>query len=792
MLKKKVQNILSMFMLFIMIVTLLAGCGGGRDKEAGTNSTDAGNTDRTENSGDAAKAEGTDENTAMGRYVESVINLSDAFSGYENDIFRLADGSLIITDGYSDLLISEDNGITWEADKREWRTRMIKNQTFILDMAVGKDGTVAVIYDADEDIQEEEEEENTYYRLAPKLLIIKPDGTEVTVEIATEEADIYIHDVWIAGNGRIFVSVLGSGNIYEVKEDGTSEKFLTVTSRPGLVQFQGNLMIIDGSSYDYDGLLIYDMESKQYIEDQVINDFINENYKNRDYDNGSSDNLYFFPGEEGILYLAGDQGLYRHVIGGSAIEQVIDGSLSTFSNPAYWVRGMLLLDNNEFIALFNSGRLVRFTYDANVPTVPAEKLKVYSLKENDTVRQAVALYQTANPEVFVEYEVGMGEDSSVTREDALKSLNTKIMAGDGPDVLILDNMPVDSYIQKGLLHDLSSVLNDLGGEEELYSNIINAFQTENKIYSVPCEIQLPVIMGKEEYVSQMDSLAGIAGAMEEMREDNPGKNLLSICTEKGIMRLFSMISVPFWKTENGEPDREEITEFLTQVKRIYDAQLDGLPQEEIEQYSDLNENYLEVYGFTRDDSPYLRTGVSFMDYLAEGRQLICGTLYYPSSYAELTSVQKVKGYENDRIIPMKEKVFLAQTMAGINAASANIGRAEAFIKMLLGKENQSNLFNGLPVNKAVFEESLITPDEVYSFSLGNADGLYVELEVVWPDEEQLAAFKKWMEAAAIPYIEDDLLEEAVYEEGIDYLKGNAGLEETVNAIEKKVALYMAE
>ena len=48
----------------------------------------------------------------------------------------------------------------------------------------------------------------------------------------------------------------------------------------------------------------------------------------------------------------------------------------------------------------------------------------------------------------MEYETGMGDGDSVTREDALKKLNTRIMAGEGPDVIVLDDMPVDSYIEK--------------------------------------------------------------------------------------------------------------------------------------------------------------------------------------------------------------------------------------------------------------------------------------------------------------------------------------------------------
>ena len=67
--------------------------------------------------------------------------------------------------------------------------------------------------------------------------------------------------------------------------------------------------------------------------------------------------------------------------------------------------------------------------------VPQENLKVYSLEKNVDLSTAVSFYQIQNPDVFVEYEVGMDEGEAVTREDAVRKLNSKILAGEGPDVL---------------------------------------------------------------------------------------------------------------------------------------------------------------------------------------------------------------------------------------------------------------------------------------------------------------------------------------------------------------------
>ncbi|MDE5865935.1 MAG: ABC transporter substrate-binding protein, partial [Lachnospiraceae bacterium] len=708
------------------------------------------------------------------------------------------DGRLVISDKNLQILISDDNGITWNEDNREWHNRMTDEGIYIMDIAIGADNTAAVIYNDDSYDGDE-----AGYSFSSKLMVIRPDGTENIIDIPMTGDESYPCNVGIADNGRIFVNVLGSSNLYEVKEDGSCEFFMTVQGeRPELMQFQGNLMFLDGVKYKCP--LIYDMEKKEYVEDEVLADFISENYPEGNYYSGEeSYQMYFFAGEEGVLYIAGKKGLHRHVIGGSAVEQLIDGSLCTFSNPAYAISGMVMLENNEFLTMFSNGRLVHYVYDPDVATVPSDRLKVYSLKDNDTVRQAISLYQTIYPEIAVEYEIGMEDGSSATREDALKSLNTKIMAGEGPDVLILDNMPIDPYIEKGLLVDLSAILGGLSGDDEIFTNIMQAMKKDDKVYAMPCEIQIPVIMGDEKYISGMNNLTGIADMTEQIREDNPGKDIFGIFSERGIMRYFAMVCAPAW-TEDGVLNKESIKEFLTQMKRIYDTQMEGASAEDIKQYQDINVYWQKEYGELREESKYFRENIDSIYYVGGLKMLltgaIAGTTWY--GYDSIHSVNKVAGFEDSKwsvLNGQSSNVFCAKTLLGISTASKNTAAAEDFVKLCFGKENQSALYYGLAVNKAAFMESfevderMLSEDGAYSYeSVSNEEGLSLNFETYKSDETQIAEFRKCMEAASTPYIEDTVLEDAVYQAGAEYIAGNISLEEAVDAIEKKISIYMAE
>lgn len=175
---KRRNKVLAVLLLFSLLLTMLCGCGNN-NAETENSGQKGGSSDNSESTQAAENETG---NVAMGRYLEDVTDLSDSgISGYNNEIFMLADGNLVITDEYTDFLISKDNGITWETDIRSWRTEMLENEVYIMDFAIGTDGTVAVIYDAQEDSDS----------LNPVLMLIKPDGTEIPVELSVTEDDMY-------------------------------------------------------------------------------------------------------------------------------------------------------------------------------------------------------------------------------------------------------------------------------------------------------------------------------------------------------------------------------------------------------------------------------------------------------------------------------------------------------------------------------------------------------------------------------------------------------------------------
>lgn len=58
-----------------------------------------------------------------------------------------------------------------------------------------------------------------------------------------------------------------------------------------------------------------------------------------------------------------------------------------------------------------------------------------------------------------------------------------------------DGMPIDSYIEKGMLSDLSEVLEEARGEADFFTNLFSGYQKGDAVYAVPLRFRIPVLTG---------------------------------------------------------------------------------------------------------------------------------------------------------------------------------------------------------------------------------------------------------------------------------------------------------
>lgn len=789
-------------MALVVAAGLLGGCGGnGQTNAPESQGAASGDADGADAAGTGDGAGGTSEDgeaTAMGRYVESTIDLS-AYVTKDFAVTELADGTLLVLDEKAGQIVSTDGGETWQTKPIPGIDDLdaFTEENYVFQMRAGLDGTVYVLSSPNT---------NGTGDFHTGLLIGRPDGSSQVIR-EIETPDSFTSDIWVSPDNRLFVRVSGASCLYELNpEDGSLSSYLALEFQPDLVQFQGDYMILMTA---YEGVTFYDMKEEKIVADDVLEKFMEENYLGEYYADESF-TVYVVPGEEEVVYIAGKGGVYRHVIGGSAMEQIIDGSLSSFSNPAMNLRGMVRLPQDEFLVLFSGGQLVRYTYDPNVPTVPEDLVTVYALEEWDAVRQAIAQYQTEHPDTFVKYEVALSGADGQSREDAVKKLNTELMAGKGPDVIILDELPAKSYMEKGILADLKPHIDGLTGDAALLPNIVESFTENGSVYMMPVSFSLPMVGGRQADVEGVTDYTSLADTMERLRQENPDMGICDFFSGESTVRQFLPVGATAFTDASGKIDEALLRAYLSDTERMYRAANEGLPDYLIEQYANQKNYYQES---AAERSYYYHhlgaVGQSTYDFIMGDGIFTAGMLYSTYDYQRVMSLYHVEGYEDQMFQPfdgMSEGVFVPSVLVGLNASSTHREEAEQFFDVLMGTEVQSLLYDNFMTNQKALEMQLspqwkllqnggmdVDYGEVSSSVAGSTgDGREYSMNIYMPTKEEYQALYDRCQKVHTPYVADAVVEDAVISIGGQYLDGYLTLDEAVQKIMAKIEIYAAE
>ncbi len=822
----------------------LAGCGGG----GGTGGTA---TKTGELPGDAV---------AMGRYVETIL---DVDTGEIKDLKELSDGRLVLLeDGAEGRWISEDDGATWKPDQLPgWHNLLM--DYYVYDMKAAPDGGVAVLCksyagmsrasdeseaetgeeasdeseaetgeeasgeseaetgeeasdESEAEIGEEASDESEAEtgdgaeksreradgESENKICFIPAQGETQWFDVPASEYDVPACMCLSEDGSRLFVAGYDQ-KIYEIdRESGNAKLFVASDITPNMLCVWENYMAVKN---ERSGVVLYALDTAERIEDDVIMDFVNKNCAvNKQV---AKSTYSIFPAEEAGIYLVCDKGVYRHVIGGTVMEQVINGGLSSLSDPMKHVVKMIRVGEEGFLVAFSEGKVSAFAYDPNVSTVPSQTFTAYSLTENDILRQAIIRYQGEHPDIYVEYKVGMDEENSATREDAVKKLNTEIMAGKGPDFLVLDGLPVNSYMEKGVLADLTPYLAELEKEEKILPNIKESFTADGKICMIPAALTVSMYMTDKENMTTVSDLSSLADMMEKLRSENPGKGIMETYSKDMILNALMPVSAPLWFNEGGQLNTAELSGYLEQTKRIYDACTEDLDEEVLQRYLDMAED-----GVNSSDevSAYNDLQGGGMQIIAGNEKVALGELKNAYNYAFMKSVNKPGNGENGRNCQMAltpgnvKDSFRPYALMGVNAASGQAELAGGLLRETLSKDMQSLIYPvGFPVNETGLQTYLETlggrlpdwakPGTSYGgSSLTGDDGTMIYMNIYAPTEQETKELFDLLSSVRTPYLADAVVEDAVREAGKYYMEERCGLEEAVELVKEKLEIYMAE
>ena len=706
--------------------------------------------------------------TIQGRYVETEIGLPEK-SGTPIGL-TIEEGNPVLyfhSEETGEYRSSSYKGGAWSEPKEEgWLQLEGMSGDFQIDqVTVGNDGHLyAVVSQAEHD--------RVYRRIFEKTedeSFVEVTPEEVKKEIGHTESPFY-HDIEILKANQIALAD-GKNHRVNIYQDGTCIKEIPslteISTEEQDVMRAGKetLAVIgeDGKSIDF-----YDTET-----------FEKKNTVKTEFDLGE---CVLMSGADGKWYVQNALGIHRILEEGSIVETILDGSNTLLNHSNWYARKVVVDEKERFYGLFSGNgtwKLMQYSFDKKAPA-SNKTLTVYSLEESETIQQAVYEFQKKHPDVKVEYVTAVQGEEKADTED-IRTLNTELLGGKGADVLILDGLPVQSYIEKGVLSDITSVGEELKKQGILPNVIANTAQKDGKIYGIPARIQVPVLYGTEEEVRALDSLESLGKYADEYSD----RLLFGYTTHDMIgMTLFNYFYDELQK-ENKALDEEKLTAFLTIWKNI--CKNGGLPEYEKE-YEDgpsiWKEFGAEFQSAQEVTSPSIKKFVRFATIKGFGYT----EMLYPEVEKAGMLPESVKGYYRPAIT------------AGINASSTQQELAEEFLKVLFQENVQKiDTWEGLPVSEKVLDampdpvDDLNDKQDSAGFSgIDFGTGKRYEMSMRYPTKEEMKSLLTVIKDLDTPFSQDRIVTDIVLEELGKCYEESETPETIAEEICKKVDTYLAE
>lgn len=723
---------------------------------------------------------GAEQTGASGRYLETDVSLPEVQGCLRlYDIVRMEDGRLRIlgADEESGVSVwdSADGGDSWELSAslpEEYGNLYFTGAVLCADgggagLAMGNLGS----------------SEESYY-----FVSFDAQGNAVCTE---EESPKFGQLKFLRDGSLVWMS--GKGEVYSVNRENGENRNLLGNGADMIAVCGGEALLLMDS-----GVQRIDVASGEPItRDDALEGALFAGGASYEITSSNGFPILSTEDEEGRLYYCTSEGIFSHVMGGGVMEQIVDGSLNALSDPSRSLVAMEIADQNFYVIYTDADgmqKLMKFAYDPDISSEPEKTLTVYSLIEDEGIRQMIVLFQKEYPDIFVKYEVGMSGTDGMTASDALRTLNTEILSGGGPDILILDGMPVESYAKKGVLTDLTGILEEVKAEDGLLENIAYTYQTEDTIPAVPSRFGVPVAFGETDFVSQLSDLASLA---EIQKED-----LLSITNILLLPDILYSASAVSWKEENGAMNQEKLSEFIHVMKGIYSEMRENVLPETLEWvdiYRTEMKNLNQEESFELKDLGFYYMGLLEKDIKGHAARLCTGTVYSIDTLSGISSICRQKeACEIKAYAGQSDGVFQPVATLGVSAASKEQEASLAFVKYLLSKEaGIQNDGPGFPVNAAAFSSVLYDAKwgeedgPTYSSSYEGSDEI-LRITFSWPTQEELEQFSEM--AAGLTSCADTQLvqQEVVLGEIQNCIGGLISEEDAVNRIMQSMNLYLME
>ena len=482
---------------------------------------------------------------------------------------------------------------------------------------------------------------------------------------------------------------------------------------------------------------------------------------------------------DGALYSMMEGDLLRAEPDGS-LTTVLDRSAYAIGTPRNTVDSIFVLDDDSvalnIISNGQSNTLYKYVWDENATLNTDKTLTIWSLEDNSFVRAAIAEMRKKHPDATLIYDVALDGAGAMSAADAIRNLNTRLLGGDAPDVMILDGMPIESYVDRGMMLELSELID----VEDVYGNLLSSFINNESLYSLPMQLTMPVLMGSSDALRMAQTLEElvdviISGHVAEMDIE---RHMDPFATDEDRQRSeiyfsdlkelyeFLWVSAAPGIVNNNNLDSNALRHYLETVKAI-SGKL-GL--------ADDSDDEKMIFG-----TAMITDGSSMETLQGSLTQFFMNQTNYAVFMARNLMILRMAMERADSDITMfpgfAPGVWQPSTITGISADTENPEFAAEFMQIMLSKEVQHlNYGTGLPVTHSGMDAQMEFAKELHT---GSEEEFTIDVDSIISQLQTVS-------------LVDAVLVEMIWDSVERFCKGVTDIEGAVSEIEQNIKTYLAE
>lgn len=538
---------------------------------------------------------------------------------------------------------------------------------------------------------------------------------------------------------------------------------------------------IEGLAVTKDGTVIFGSSGENGAQVQSVdvkNSKVGETYKlELNYFSGS-DSLMNGSGDYDFYY-RDDSGIFGYNMAESKSTKLLDYVASNLtSNSTY---GIKVIDSDTMLgtSYTDDGKTVFTKYTKVDPSQVKEKeiITMGAMYIDDNMKNAAIAFNKSNDK----YQIDIKDYSNEEEPDT--KFNADIVAGNIPDIICMNNLPVEQYIAKGILEDLTPYFekDEELSTEDIIPSLYEAMQVDGKLYYVASSFSISTLIGKTADVGTESgwTFADMKALMESKGEGVSPFNTYSMYKTYMLSTLLgqSLNDYIDWKTGKCSFDGEGFKSML---------------------------EFCNTYG-TDKEPDYDEEGPSFPSLVKDGKVL------FVDGYISTDEIQLYQAMYDDDITfigyPSEDKkgsYFGLSNQIAISSKSNVKDGAWEFIRTFMTEKYQSTgnniwdiptrqdsleLFIEIHSATEKFTDKFGEEHEPYSSGWGYDD---LEVEIKPANEQQQKMFRDLINNTTKISNYNYKQLEMIQEEAEPYFKGEKSLDEVTKIIQNRMSTYVNE